>query len=827
MSSAFNSTRVGGRRSAMMVIQLVSRSTVVRKGKEEQWLLTFWTFELPTRRRHPPSSSNAGRPVRFEDRCELRSSRRADRYGTWYSTCTKLVPVRIGSLHSPPSIDDSFDQTHVGGEEGTGDTFFRSKNDETTMADDPWGDLFAKAADISTTATSTTNNNDDDDNELNSTIRTRTAGNKERGRTSNRKRKRQRGVGGTGEEESLLFSKMLEGRMDPPNPQGPWPSWIHLGAPLYHDDVQNCKKWKSSSSSKGYSECAHCSRSALHHRIAVADPSWSKQKQATTCWPMLSFVPLRNIRCCAKLLARSEGNVPSLVDTILSESDGLCSLKPFVWRQLPEEEANILESKLNDVLRLSNVLLRTSHPPASSSSSSAKKANKKKEEQLQQKKRRLVVPPNYDTAIRLIIACDAMYYRNYYLQLTKKEIFPIWTKDNGYCFLPHPSDYFGLDCLTSDWKEGTSTSSSARERLLGSIQDELDGTSSDLKWALEYVGKTSTTTKEDRRHPLAAIHQYRWLETLCLFYETGWVSSSKVKALVSSSLEKNPPTDKDSLHETPAPDLLMEWRDSCRDLMCNLYAYATVSPDVVENVSKFLKERKLKVVEIGAGTGYLSKLLRDTGIPVDAWDICPTDPGNNNNSNKNKVMNEYHGNTPPFYPVDKSFQFPISSSSGNDTALLLCYPPPESPMAYDTLTAYLRGGGKYLIHIGEFKGLTGNDTFEQCLVQTMVCQGRFPCLTWGTDASHVTLWVVPHKDTPNAKKRAANPKKLVLLLPCSKCQSREGTRRCRLLRSIVYCSQTCFDEDWIARNHRLRLSMLEVEDDLLEFSNRRQFLKLN
>jgi hypothetical protein len=53
----------------------------------------------------------------------------------------------------------------------------------------------------------------------------------------------------------------------------------------------------------------------------------------------------------------------------------------------------------------------------------------------------------------------------------------------------------------------------------------------------------------------------------------------------------------------------MEWRDSCRDLMCNLYAYATVGPNVVEQVSMFLKEQNLNVVEIGAWTGYLSKLL--------------------------------------------------------------------------------------------------------------------------------------------------------------------------------------------------------------------------
>ena len=45
-----------------------------------------------------------------------------------------------------------------------------------------------------------------------------------------------------------------------------------------------------------------------------------------------------------------------------------------------------------------------------------------------------------------------------------------------------------------------------------------------------------------------------------------------------------------------------------------------------------------------------------------------------------------------------------------------------------------------LIHIGEFKGLTGSSPFEHYLLRYFYCTDRWPCLTWGTDAAEVTVW---------------------------------------------------------------------------------------
>jgi hypothetical protein len=60
---------------------------------------------------------------------------------------------------------------------------------------------------------------------------------------------------------------------------------------------------------------------------------------------------------------------------------------------------------------------------------------------------------------------------------------------------------------------------------------------------------------------------------------------------------------------------------------------------------------------------------------VEAYDICPTHKSDGN---------EYHGGTPPFVRVEKGNVGILSSVTGiAHKALLLCYPPPKSSMAYD------------------------------------------------------------------------------------------------------------------------------------------------
>ena len=381
--------------------------------------------------------------------------------------------------------------------------------------------------------------------------------------------------------------------------------------------------------------------------------------------------------------------------------------------------------------------------------------------------------------------------------------------DKGVSFLPHPLEYFGLNFLVMD----PDHSYRSKEKLLASIKDDIDDhlelepLLTELRQVYDPQTLTPTDSQNEKDHALSAIHRCRLLETISLFHHSGWSSSAKAQKQAVSSLTKDI-----EVHETAAPALLMEWRDSCRDFMCNLYAYATLTSDSVERIADTLKKCQIDggVMEIGAGTGYVAKLFRTAGIQVDAWDIHPTD---------NTAMNEYHGFTPPFLDVCKSAKFPVSSNAEN-VALLLCYPPPDSPMAYDTLTAYLQNGGTCVVHIGEFKGLTGDGRFERLLTKRLSCSNdRFPCLSWGADASHVTVWAEPEKD----RKEKTDSK---LLLPCSNCNQSEATSRCRLVRSIVYCSQHCFKEDAVGRTCRLKIAMIELDSTVLNFQNKQHFSAL-
>ena len=650
--------------------------------------------------------------------------------------------------------------------------------------------------------------------------------------------------------------------------------------------------------------CRSCGESAMHHRIDISSSSslslkGNMKNNDDDAWIIHStFCNIRNIRCCAKRIIQLIGNIDNndhddkinsinkkhsntpatahdnnsdmvlrfTIEAMRKENQKLLSItKQFQSMQRSNarsDELQLLESKMLHVNQCCTTFLSsftgitTDDKGTIDDKRAQKKKKTKKSKTSNSSRKKQLLKLYFEPAIRIIIACDAVYYRCYYLQLTRV-LHPLRIRDtpkqhtdcDSYCYLPHPQIYFGLDGFTSEYYQSYCVAQKFQSSLSkndattqGSIDDRhpllpilqnlcLEADEEDWQQSPLQDDESKSYKPNFIDHALEAIHRYRFLETLTLFYDTGWSTSSRTKRLFMESLTSN--TDERNFqsnkldvhpesifyqhHETPAPKILMEWRDSCRDFMCNLYAYATIPTRVVRVIFQILQKShgsqgsKPRIVEVGAGTGYVARLFQNAGFQVDASDICPT----------SSTANEYHGSTPSFtniIPSSKQSMF----LNGTDATLLLCYPPPRSSMmARDSLQAYLKAGGKRVVHIGEFKGLTGNAAFEKLLQRHFICIGRWPCLTWGTDASDVSIW--ESASDSNSQHSACGSS---LLLPCSFCGKRESNKRCRLLRSMVYCSEGCCQRGTLQRKEQLRFSMFETDINALDWSNKYHYAKL-
>ena len=375
----------------------------------------------------------------------------------------------------------------------------------------------------------------------------------------------------------------------------------------------------------------------------------------------------------------------------------------------------------------------------------------------------------WERCIRLVMACNQEYHDRYYRALTTPP------QDDQHAMNelpPHPVTYFGHGFFSP------------------MVHPDDDNDNND----------------NNNSHALFRLHRLRFNETQQLFSSSGWCREESSRQEMMKALSRQSPKprqddddndDESSFlaqHETPAPSILSDWNDSCRDILCNLYSYATLHPSTLDAIQQFLVENQIDtLVEIGAGTGYLARLLQDRVQhhclkKVQALDVAPTSVSSN----------EYHGRVPPFFPVHQGSTV-ASSRDDEKTALLLCYPTPQTIMAHQALASYqsnLSQGQRQttgcFVHIGETKGLTGSSALEQLLLKEWTCTQRIPCQWWGTDASFVTMWI-HHHDKKKKPPLLSNPP-IRFLLPCSHCGQCESQRRCRAARPMTYCGPACFQQ---------------------------------
>jgi hypothetical protein len=105
------------------------------------------------------------------------------------------------------------------------------------------------------------------------------------------------------------------------------------------------------------------------------------------------------------------------------------------------------------------------------------------------------------------------------------------------------------------------------------------------------------------------------------------------------------------------------------------YAWSIPTPGDLDMITGWLEPGQ-GVVEVCAGSGYWAWMLTQYGVDTVAYDQAPGGPGSGNRFAKGG----------PWHPV--LVGGPQSAAEHPDRALLLCWPPQDSPVAAQTLAAY-------------------------------------------------------------------------------------------------------------------------------------------
>jgi hypothetical protein len=109
-----------------------------------------------------------------------------------------------------------------------------------------------------------------------------------------------------------------------------------------------------------------------------------------------------------------------------------------------------------------------------------------------------------------------------------------------------------------------------------------------------------------------------------------------------------------------------------------------------------IRKHTCGVVEVGAGSGYWTWLMRQAGITVAAFDLAP----------------------PPFTWSEVRSGDERMVRDHPDKALLLCWPPWATGMAGGALAAY---GGEHVVYVGEWMGGSADPHFFALLMSYFEC----------------------------------------------------------------------------------------------------------
>lgn len=135
-----------------------------------------------------------------------------------------------------------------------------------------------------------------------------------------------------------------------------------------------------------------------------------------------------------------------------------------------------------------------------------------------------------------------------------------------------------------------------------------------------------------------------------------------------------------------------------RPLLVREYSWAIPDEWSIQTIVSVKKP----LVEMGAGNGYWASLITAAGGSVECYD---REPGSHCDGSTGHL----------WHPVMKG-ESNVLGSRHRDYALLLVWPPYDTPMAKECLLEFMKVGGDTFIYVGEGEyGCTGDNEFHRVL----------------------------------------------------------------------------------------------------------------
>lgn len=163
-----------------------------------------------------------------------------------------------------------------------------------------------------------------------------------------------------------------------------------------------------------------------------------------------------------------------------------------------------------------------------------------------------------------------------------------------------------------------------------------------------------------------------------------------------------------------------------RHEFCLKWAWAIPSEEALRVVAALSP-----IIEMGAGTGFWAAKLQELGADVLPFDLNPPAEGSGHHGSNNDWHSPgtwtkvYRGGVP-------------RAGRHSDRTLLLCWPPYDTKMAYESLRAYQ---GSQVVYVGENSGgCTGDEAFHNRLYRDWEQVKEVDIPQWPGIHDTLTVW---------------------------------------------------------------------------------------